>query len=393
MGLIGTTTEQSYYSQSKSWTGDGTGGSGTLSFNVASTDFPTRPTQQGNIVVFINGIEIAKSNYSYNGTSPGDTTADSSYNLLFTSSGINSDVQETNGAPKSGLVITLKENTSTEGYGGYQHISLDDIISNFIIAYVGNEKIINRVRKADVAFHAQRALQEFSYDTFKSKKSFEVEVSTTLILPLPQDYVNYTKISFVERTTGIKRVLYPVRNTSNPRSILQDDSYDFLYDSSTGDLLESNDSNAWTRYKTSNEIDVDTTSDEDLEKKSEYLLGGRYGLTPETAQFNGSFYIDELRGNIHFSSNLSGKTIVIDYISDSLGTDAEMVVHKFAEEAMYKYLAHAILATKSNIPEYLVNRFKKESFAAKRVAKLRLSNLKSEELTQTMRNKSKIIKH
>jgi len=70
-----------------------------------------------------------------------------------------------------------------------------------------------------------------------------------------------------------------------------------------------------------------------------------------------------------------------------------MVVHKFAEEAMYKYIAHAILATRANTPEYLVMRFKKELFAAKRNAKLRLSNIKLEEITQVMRNKSKQIKH
>ena len=70
-----------------------------------------------------------------------------------------------------------------------------------------------------------------------------------------------------------------------------------------------------------------------------------------------------------------------------------MVVHKFAEEAVYKYIAHAVLASKNQIPEYVVNRFKKERFAEIRKAKLRLSNLKSEELTQIMRNKSKQIKH
>jgi len=84
---------------------------------------------------------------------------------------------------------------------------------------------------------------------------------------------------------------------------------------------------------------------------------------------------------------------VLDYISDSLGTDQEMIVHKFAEEAMYKCIAHAILATRANTPEYLVNRFKKEKFAAKRVAKLRLSNIKIEELSQILRGKSKQIKH
>jgi hypothetical protein len=38
-------------------------------------------------------------------------------------------------------------------------------------------------------------------------------------------------------------------------------------------------------------------------------------------------------------------------------------------------------------------RFKKERSAAKRNAKLRLSNIKIEEITQVMRNKSKQIKH
>ena len=70
-----------------------------------------------------------------------------------------------------------------------------------------------------------------------------------------------------------------------------------------------------------------------------------------------------------------------------------MVVHKFAEEALYKYIAYAILSTRANTPEYMVARFRKEMSAAKRNAKLRLSNIKIEEITQVMRGKSKQIKH
>ena len=70
-----------------------------------------------------------------------------------------------------------------------------------------------------------------------------------------------------------------------------------------------------------------------------------------------------------------------------------MKVHKFAEEAMYKCIAHAILATRANTQEYLVARFKKERFAEVRKAKLRLSNIKLEEITQVLRGKSKHIKH
>jgi len=89
---------------------------------------------------------------------------------------------------------------------------------------------------------------------------------------------------------------------------------------------------------------------------------------------------------------MSGKTIVLDYISDSLGTDGEMQVHKFAEEAMYKSIAYAILST-TVAGQQLVPRFKKEKFAAIRQAKLRLSNIKLEEITQILRGKSKQIKH
>ena len=70
-----------------------------------------------------------------------------------------------------------------------------------------------------------------------------------------------------------------------------------------------------------------------------------------------------------------------------------MQVHKFAEEAMYKWIAYAVLSTRINTPEYLVARFKKERFAAIRKAKLRLSNIKLEEITQVLRGKSKQIKH
>ena len=57
-----------------------------------------------------------------------------------------------------------------------------------------------------------------------------------------------------------------------------------------------------------------------------------------------------------------------------------MRVHKFAEEAMYKCIAYAIVSTRANVPEYIVRRFQKEKFATTRKAKLRLSNLKIEEL-------------
>jgi len=278
-----------------------------------------------------------------------------------------------------------------DDYGNYQWIYLDDIITNFIIAYVGEDKLISKIKRTDVAFHAQRGLQEMSFDTFRSEKSQEIDVPATLQMILPHDYVNYVKITWVD-DAGIERVLTPARKTSNPLPLLQDSNYEYLFDID-GNIITAAESETWKNFKANSAIQEEDFNN--LENNDSYtqLFGQRYGIDPQFGSSNGVFFIDPIESKIFFSSDLSGRTITLKYISDGVGTIEEMKVHKLAEEAMYKHIAHAILATRANTPEYLVARFNKEKFAAVRTAKLRLSNIKLEELTQVMRGKSKQIKH
>jgi len=382
-------TQQGYYEQSQSFIGAGAGNLTVGPVTVAY--FATRPTQQVDIIIFVNNIEVSKNSYSYNGTSPGDVTVDNSYNLVFNNTNINASIQAADGSPLLGLPILLREVLATEQFGNYQYVSLENIINNFIISYVGEDKIISKIRRADIAFHAQRGLAELSYDTLKSFKSQEIEIPPSLSMKLPHDFVNYVKLSWLDND-GIERILMPTRKTSNPEALIQDSNYDYTFDTD-GTLLSAANSETWDKFRDA--TNRNTTNSDSLDEFERYKgsQGARYGLEPEFANSNGVYFIDNLRGRIFFDSSLSGKIITLKYISDSLGTDGEMVVHKFAEEAMYKHIAYAILATRANTQEYLVMRFKKEKFAATRQAKLRLSNLKSEELTQVMRGKSKIIKH
>jgi hypothetical protein len=275
--------------------------------------------------------------------------------------------------------------------GDYQFISLEDIINNFIVAYVGEDKIISKIKRTDVQFHAMRGLQELSFDTFKSVKSQEIVLPPSLTMQLPQDYVNYVKFSFIDKS-GFKHVIYPTRHTFNPTDVTQDADGNYTFDGSEN-LITDNSSTAWEAFKT---LTPHENRQDDYDYDDEIFdhnVGQRYGQEPEHANVNGNFYIDPNTGLVHFSSLFNGKTIALEYISDGLGTDAEMKVHKFAEEAMYKHIAHAILATRANTQEFIIARFKKERFAAIRTAKLRLSNIKLEEITQIMRGKSKHIKH
>ena len=499
-----------------------------------------------------------------------------------------------------GLLDNTTQQHYYEGndYGNYQFTSLEDIVNQFMVVYVGEGKIISKARKVDVAFHAQRAMQELSFDTFKSIKSQEIVLPPSNTMILPHDYVNYTRVLWSD-SAGIKHPIYPTKHTQNPFKITQDSdgNYDFVgqsgsietlnnadfetvlkattnwsftpafgasdtvatvagllsiksvafnyqnvttgrayavwqeidvenmdtldikadgsaaiadagvssgsiirfgisstpgdvttnllkpinsrstndqtsstkmsagqvigpnfltttdgggasglgyiewngttsadeevfnidvsaygtvyalitcwtpflsttaaektctldnvsitYDGASPNLVRDGDSTTWTNYK-SNTPSENTNQDYDYDTDIYDLnKGQRYGLDPQHAQVNGSFYIDDLKGLIHFSSNISGKTVILDYISDSLGTDGEMQVHKFAEEAMYRWILHAVAAGRIQTQQ-LVPRLKKEKTAAIRQAKLRLSNIKLEELTQILRGKSKHIKH
>jgi len=218
---------------------------------------------------------------------------------------------------------------------------------------------------------------------------------------LPHDYVNYVKLTWSD-SAGIEHIIYPARKTSNPSAIKQDADGHYSFDidedtipqpgdrDDTTELIHDSNSDTWNNYKSA----TPSANQDDYQDDTYWPAGGeRYGLDPQHAQVNGSFFIDCGTGKIHFSSNISGKTVILEYISDGLGTDDEMIVHKFAEEAMYKWIAYGVLSTRIGIPEYVINRYKKEKFAETRKAKLRLSNIKLEELTQVLRGKSKQIKH
>ena len=299
----------------------------------------------------------------------------------------------------------LKADAVANNYGGYEYTKLNDVINNFMVAYVGQDKLIPNVRRSDVIFHAKRGLQEFSFDTLKSIKSQELSVPPSLSVTIPQDYVNYVKVSWVDGA-GIKHTIYPTQLTSSPSNApIQDSLGNIIQDnfsenidgtSLTNERWESNNPNNITGLGLFNSSGPEAFMN-DWWGESAWGFSGypgqRYGGDPVNMQNNGWFNIDYARGMFNFSSDLTGKLIILEYISDGLAYDLDTKVPKMAEDAMYAHLNHAILSTRANTQEYIVQRYKQERYAKLRNAKIRLSNIKLDEIVQVMRGKSKWIKH
>jgi hypothetical protein len=287
-------------------------------------------------------------------------------------------------------------------YGSYEYIKLGDAIDNFMVGYVGDGKIIQKAKKSDIVFFAKRSLQEFSYDTLKSIHSQELTVPANLTVPLPQDYVNYVKISWIDEL-GVKRPIYPANNlTTSPYENPVQDAQGVEVQDNFGNNIQGT-SITEERWSKANDKLINQNVFDNMDDyaywanyngiNGSWNWGRLYGIDPQYSQINGWFNLNYREGKMSFSSNLAGKVIVFEYISDGLAYDLDTKVPKLAEEALYASLLHYIVSTRANQPEYLVRRLKTERSAKLRNAKIRLSNIKLDEIVQVMRGKSKWIKH
>ncbi len=283
--------------------------------------------------------------------------------------------------------------TVENNYDSYSYIKLDEVINNFQVAYVGTGKLIPSCKRTDIIFHAKRGLQEFSYDTLKSIKSQELTIPPGLSVAIPQDCVNYDKVSWIDQL-GIKRPIYPANNlTINPYSTPTQDDLGVPVQDSFGNNIQGTSvtEDRWASDPVINEDLFGYNRDELLGRG--YGYGQMYGMDPQYSQANGWFTINDREGKMSFSSNLANKLIVLEYVSDGLAYDMDTRIPKMAEEALYAHISHAIVASRINQPEYIVRRLKQDRSAKLRNAKIRLSNIKLDEIVQVMRGKSKWIKH
>ena len=395
-GLITETNEQYYAGAQRFLISNPAviGDSVTTTFNTDLT-YDSVNAQLTNFVVYTSDTGLAG---SYSEFAPGYTVTGNT--ITFTS---------TNGL-RPHIAIQLKSldggnfgnedalgDTVQENYGSYAYTSLNDVINGFIATYVGEHKLIGDVKRTDVIFHAKRGLQEFSYDTLKSTKSQEITIPPSLSVTIPQDYVNYVSLAYIDQL-GVRHPIYPANNlTSSPYEVpLQDDAGDYTMDN-IGDLLEGTSITNERWGEANDRLLNGNITFEDYWSYGNYLTGNpfygqRYGNDPQNAQRNGWFNMNERDGTIAFSSNLKDRLIILDYISDGLAYDLDSRIPKMAEDALYAHILYSILAGRINQPEYVIQRLKKDRSAKLRNAKIRLSNIKLSEIVQVMRGKSKWIK-
>jgi hypothetical protein len=250
--------------------------------------------------------------------------------------------------------------------------------------FVGDDKVISDCKRYEVIFHAKRGLQELNYDVAREVKALELDMPDDLTMVLPKDYVNYVRISWVDEDGNLRPMVIN-NQTTIATAYLQDNRYNILFDQN-GDALEGTSlTEINSRNPRSNNLN---------DSGSLYQYGSRFGMDGKTANQNGKYVIDKNSGVIRFSSDVVGRTIVMEYISDGLSdlAEDEIKVNKLCEKFLYQYIKYEILSNKFGIQEYIVQRAKTEFRAIRNNTKIRMMNIRYDEILQSLRGQTNWVK-
>lgn len=277
-------------------------------------------------------------------------------------------------------------------WGSYQYITLENIINNYLMSRDADDYTSNSPR-TKVLYQARRGMREFYYDVLQEVKGIELDLPPTLTITLPPDYVNYVRISWVD-SSGKLHPMAMDNRLSIAKEYLQDQDYKLLFDDDGCVLIGEGDDEP---VEEGNDPDADVGSNYNY---SYSFCNGGFQPNRNMSNFyaNGSYRIDKSRGIIQFGSEVKGKSVVLEYISDGLYSgcegraEDEIRINKFAEAALLDFIYYQLIKNRRNIPYNEKMRARKEFYNSHRIAKRRINALKKSEVIQAFRGQSKWIK-
>lgn len=285
--------------------------------------------------------------------------------------------------------------SNSANWGSYQYTSLSELVNNFMLINTGNDTLVGKVNRSKVLFYAKQAVQTYNYDAAREIRVFEYIIQDDLKMILPHDYINYVRISL--EVDGRLFTMHENLQAISATAYDQDNNGDLQFDIN-GNVLTTTSQLDTSRldqsiYYGPGIYDGCSGWCVDGVWTFGYSRGGYYGLDTDRARSTPSFRVNKKAGVIDFDSNISGKRVVLEYISDGLyAGDSETYVHKIAEKWIYAYIKWCILDDRIGVQEYIVRRAKNEQSSLLRNLKIALSNISAGRLLMVMRGKDKTIK-
>ena len=270
-----------------------------------------------------------------------------------------------------------------DSLGSYQWMKLSDVIADFVLQSHENTSYIYGTSRSLITRHTKAALQEIHKDTAKDFKILELEIGEDLVFKLPQDFVDYVRVSVLtpRNTLAPLDINY---NLNSASTYLQDQEYNILFDEN-GDALRDNGSNLATENNKYTSYQIE-----------KFGNGGKFQADTSVYSENGEFTIDKRSGVIYFSSNLVGKNIVLEYNSDGMDwerlKETEITFHKHLKEVLEDMTYFKLIERRNNVPYNEKYRASNKYKTAKHKAKVLMAEFDLKAIAKVWRKGAKWVK-
>lgn len=311
-----------------------------------------------------------------------------------------------------------------KNWGDYQYISLEEIVNNFMMSQVSGSHT-SLIPRHQVLYQAQRAIRELYYDVIRDVRAVEIELSPRLTMTVPPDFVSLVRVSYVDDSGQLHPIAID-KNTSMAQVYLQDHEYELLFDAEGNVLrddelpkdnllhavrterfealeddefeeLYDKDGDELTSDRVISENILQTSLGSDVKKL--YICPSSFQPNKDNSKVysNGRYNFNKSTGVMQFSSDVFGKSVVLEYISDGLfigedRTEADIRIHKFAESTVNDYIYYELVKNMINVPMNEKMRARKDYFNNRRITKRRMNALSYVDLKQVFKGASKWIK-
>lgn len=227
-----------------------------------------------------------------------------------------------------------------ENHGNYIFCNLGEIVQELEQESLDTDSYLNNTPRSKIVAKVKEGVRELNRDIKKTVLAKEFTVSPSLYFTLPQDYLDWVRVSVLDENNRL-RPLNVNNRVHTAEAYLQDHEWNLLF-TREGDVLTLDAKNAHAKPFKKMEF-------------CESYRGRQFELDTSQLSRWGEFTVDEQRGKIMFSSNLNNKDIVLEYISDGLQMESlrleEIKVHKVLKSAIWAYAYAECIRTRRHVPQ------------------------------------------
>lgn len=284
--------------------------------------------------------------------------------------------------------------SDTNEFGTYQYDSIEQLVNMFIQTYTGNGKILRTPSRKEIVLQMKLGIRHFNSNTLNNIKIVELNLDNAHYLILPPDFVDYCRISWLNKETGQFHPMSENKKWQLAVSYLQDHEANILFDED-GEILKGtsgteniNDQLGIRRTQYNRYACSENGGCGDCNCGGEPLW-----RVDTTANMNGYFNIDRQAGVIKFGSENASKTIIIEYISDGLEVAEENIrVHKKATQAVLAWTYYQLIKTDSGVANYEKMEAKKVYHTLFRNTRIAMGNFRVDQLILSLSGGNKWIR-